>query len=163
MKKMMVLMAVAVLALPALALGATATAGKYTGKITSLSPDLNNKTVTADVKNDGSNTTAKVTYTDGTSEEWNWNDKTLTQKEFDKAGKVTQTYTATLTDGKYFVNCKDKAKNECDAGIDARNYWTLNTTPNGITYEVYGVSKDKKNDATAKAEKRHTFAFQLSK
>lgn len=163
MKKLLVVAVAVALALPAMAWGAGLKMGKYEGKITSVLPELNGKAVTADVKVTGTDSIAKVSYSDGTWEEWSWNDKVLNQKEFDKTGKVTQTYGATNAAGKYQVNCKDKVKNVCDADIDSRNYWTINTTPDGFTYEVYGVSKDKKSDTTAKVEKRHAFAFKVVK
>lgn len=162
MKKMMAVAVLALIALPAIAWSGSVTPGKYTVSITSVLPELNGKTAEAEAKVQGADNFLKVTMGDGTWEEWAWNNNTLTQKEFDKSGKVVNQYVATNSGGKYTINCKDKAKNDCDAGIDSRNYWTINTTPTGLTYEVYGVSKDKKSDPTAAVVKRHTFAFKAA-
>jgi hypothetical protein len=163
MKKILVAAVVVALALPALGWAGMPKAGKHEGKVTfSVDPKLNGQSLTADVKTEGSNTIATVSYAGG-KEIWTWNDKMLDQKEVDNTGKVLQEYKATFANGKYEVNCKDKAKNECDAGIDARNYWVINTAPDGAwTYEVFGIAKDKKSDATVKAEKRHTFSFKTA-
>lgn len=170
MKKLLVV--AVLLALPALAWSASPYTssfkdGKYEGTITSVLPDLNGKKATAEVKHVGDNVEMTVTY-EGGKEVWTLNDKTLVQKEVDpKTGKVGMTYgataakSATPAEQTFNVNCKDKTN--CDAGIDARNYWTLKAAPNTFTYLVYGVSKDKKADATAKAEKRHEFSFKLAK
>lgn len=163
MKKMLVAAAVVALVLPALAWSATAP-GKYQGTITSVLPDLNGKKCTAEVKNEGTNTVATVVYDNGDKEVWTWNDKMLDQKEYDKTGKMTQQYGATATTpGTYNINCKDKVKNDCDAGVDARNYWTIRANPDAFTYQVFGVPKEKKGDPTAKVERRHEFAFKLAK
>lgn len=162
MKKLMVVAVVVALALPAICMAGTAKPGKYEGKVTfSVDPKLNGQNVTADVKTEGTSTVATITYAGG-KEIWTWNDKTLDQKEVDNTGKVLQQYKANFANGKYELNCTDKAKNVGDAGIDCRNYWTINTTPDGFTYEVFGVGKDKQTDATAKAQKRHTFAFKAT-
>lgn len=162
MKKMMVVAVMALLVLPAAAWSANVAPGKYTTSITSVLPELNGKTFPAEAKLQGTDNFVKVSMPDGTWEEWTWNNKTLIQKEYDKAGKVVQQYTATNVGGKYMINCKDKAKNDCDAGIDSRNYWTINVSPNTITYVVYGVSKEMKGNPTAKTELRHTFAFKAA-
>lgn len=162
MKKLMVVAVVVALALPAICMAGTAKPGKYEGKVTfSVDPKLNGQNVTADVKTEGTNTVATITYAGG-KEIWTWNEKLLDQKEVDNTGKVLQQYKANFANGKYEVNCANKAKNECDAGIDSRNYWTINNTPDGFTYEVFGVAKDKKADTTAQAGKRHTFAFKAA-
>jgi len=174
MKKLYAVAVVVALALPVLAWSATPYTssfkdGKFEGTITSVIPDLNNKKVTAEVKHEGDKVVMTVSY-EGGKEIWAWDDKSLMQKEVDlKTGKVTQEYGATAAktpatnEQTFNVNCKDKAKNDCDVGIDSRNYWTLKTSPTEITYLVYGVSKDKKADATAKAEKRHEFTFKFTK
>ena len=165
MKKLMVVAVLVALALPVAAhAGIDATAGKYTGTaVVSADPSLNGKPLTAEVKKEGTNNVATITYPDGAKEVWKWNAKTLDQAELDKAGKEGQKYGATFTGNGYYVNCKDKAKNICDSDIDSRNYWIIDTTPDSFKYVVFGVSKDKKADATAKAEKRHEFAFKLAK
>lgn len=158
----MVLAVAVALAVPALAWSAPMT-GKYSGSFTfSVDPSLSGKPTTADVKSEGNKTTATV-VTEGSKEVWTWDDKTLNQKEYDKGGKVVQEYTATLQGDKFTINCKDKAKNDCDAGIDSRNYWQVKTTPETITYLVYGVPRDKKGDASAKVEKRHEATLKLGK
>lgn len=172
MKKLYAVVVAIALAVPALAWSASPYVssfkdGKYSGTISSkLVPDMNGKKVSLEVKHEGENAVLNVTYDDGTREVWTLNDKTLIQKELDKTNKVANTYGATApkpatdTEQSFNINCKDKAKNDCDAGVDARNYWTLKATPtNEIIYSYTGVPKDKKSDATAKVEKRFEFKF----
>lgn len=162
MKKWMFVVAVIALVVPALAWSAPMS-GKYSGSfVFSVDPSLNGKPSTAEVKSEGNKSIATVTTADS-KEVWTWDGKTLNQKEYDNAGKVTQEYTATLQGDKYVINCKDRAKNECDAGIDSRNYWQIKETPESISYMVFGVSRDKKGDTSAKAEKRHQAELKLVK
>lgn len=158
MKKLVILAVAVTLALPAAVMAANPAPGKYNCQITSVLPELNNQTCTAEVKQVGTKAEAKVTYKNGDAKSWAWDDKTLEQKEFDKAGKETQKYGATFANGRYNIN-GDKATNNCDAKVDCRNYWTIDTTPNAFTYQVYGVNKDKQSDSKAPAALRHTFKF----
>jgi hypothetical protein len=162
MKKMLVL-AVALVALPALASAATVncTPGQYSGKLWSVDSGLNGKTGTLTVTKEGEKCVMKF-KAEGASEIWEVSGNTLFQKEFDDSGKVLQEYKASLQGNNFVINCKDRAKNDCDAGIDYRNYWQLKTTPNEVIYTVYGVGSDKKADATAKAVKRHEFSFKMT-
>lgn len=171
MKKVALVAAVAVLALSSAAYAANFNsqfaAGNYEGKITSVSPEINNKPVNMELKQVGDNVVATVTY-EGGKEVWTWNDKVLNQQEVDlKANKTLLTYGATAagaaagTKQSYNINCKDKTANKCDADVDARNYWVLESAPNTIKYIVYGVDPKKKDDKTLKADKRHEFVFTL--
>lgn len=162
MKKFLVAVVVVALALPALAWSANIASGKYDGKIQSVLPELNGKTIKAEVKQAGTKTEATVTYDNGDKEVWTWDGAVLDQVELDKTGKEVQKYGAKFNSGKYEINCADKVANKCDAGVDKRNYWTINSTPNSFTYEVWGVGKDKMNDAAAAPAKRHTFTFNLT-
>jgi hypothetical protein len=121
--------------------------------------------VSMEVKHAGDNVVATVTYQDG-KEVWTWNDKTLNQQEIDvKTGKVVQQYgasasTDTTTNKQvYNINCTDKITNTCDAGIDARNNWTIEASTGKLKYTVLGVSKENKGNPAAKVEKRHEFTF----
>lgn len=167
MKKLLVALVVVALAVPMVA-SATATkwpgydAAKYKVNVPfSAAAELKGTTGDALVENGK----LVVTYMGG-KEIWTFDEKVLLQEEIDpKTGKVAMAYTATATGPvtgnkqTYHVNCKNKAANECDAGIDSRNYWVIEKTDNGLKYLVYGVPKDKKGDATLKAEKRHEFVF----
>jgi hypothetical protein len=174
MKKVYAVLVVAALAVPVLGWSATPYTssfkdGKYEGTITSVVPDLNGKKATAEVKHIGDNVEVTVAY-EGGKEVWTLNDKTLMQAEVDaKTNKPGDKYGATAAkpaatnEQTFNINCKDKAKNECDAGVDPRNYWTLKTGANEFKYLVYGVPRDKKGDPTVKVEKRHDFTFKLAK
>jgi hypothetical protein len=163
----MIVAVVLAIALPALVSASTYTssftAGPKTGTITSVLPDLNNKPATIEVKQVGDKVIGTAEFAGG-KEVWTWDDKTLEQQELDKTGKVISTYAATAAAAPagnkqtYNINCKDKANNVCDANADSRTYWTLESTPTGMVYTVYGVG-DKKNDKTAVALKRHEFKF----
>ncbi len=162
MKKLLVL-AVALVALPALASAATINCnpGQYSGKLWSVDTDLNGKTGTLTVTKEGEKCVMKF-KAEGANEVWELFGNTLVQREYDNAGKVLQEYKASLEGNNFVINCRDRAKNDCDAGIDYRNYWQLRTTPNEIIYTVYGVGAEKKNDASAKAIKRHEFSFKMT-
>lgn len=160
MKKVLVLAAVLAI-LPAIASAAvtfTCSSGNYNGKLTSISKDLNGKTGTLVVTKEGDKCVMKF-KTEGSNEVWEVSGNTLVQKEFDNAGKVTQQYAATASGDKYVINCKDKAKNDCDSGIDSRNYWKINTTPTTVDYMVYGVGDANKSNPTATVAERHKFSF----
>jgi len=174
MKRLLTALVVIALSLPVVAISAsnytnTFTAGKYAGTINSVIPELNGTKATATVTKAGNNVTITVVGT-GWKEVWTVNETTnkttLVQTEYDvKTNKPTQTYSAiatTPTTGnsqKFNINCVDKAANKCDAGVDARNYWVIETTPNTINYVVYGVAGTDKGNPTAKVNKRHTFTF----
>ncbi len=160
MKKSVLAVAVAVFAMSANAFAAV-TAGTYTGTITSVLPELNNQAVTMDLKLIGNKSVATVKYQGG-EEVWSWDDKVLDQQEIVN-GQPTLQYKAKVIDqpNVYHINCVDKTANKCDADVDSRNFWTLNTTPTSVTYIVNGVDPKKKSDPTAKAEKRHEFKFNL--
>ncbi|MFH1874608.1 MAG: hypothetical protein ABH859_05415 [Pseudomonadota bacterium] len=159
MKKILML-AVMLVVVPSLAQAATTChSGTYKGKLWSVSPDINKKEATLVVQQKGTDCVANF-QAEGATEEWTITaNNTLVQKEYDTNGNVVATYKATLNGDKYFINCADKTKNVCDAGIDARNYWVLKTTPTTFTYTVYGVDSAKKEDATATVNKRHEFTF----
>jgi len=160
MKKMLVL-AVALVVVPALGFAATTcNPGTYKGSLWSISKDLNGKSGMLTVAKSGDKCVFNF-KTEGSTETWEVAGNTLIQKEFDNAGKVASQYTATLNGDKYVINCKDKAKNDCDGGVDARNYWLLNSTTNGYTYTVYGVGTDNKSNPTAPVAKRHEFTFKM--
>ncbi len=164
MKKVLVL-AVAVVLLPAFASAATTTCnpGNYKGSLWSVSKDLNGKVGTLTVTKEGDKCVMKF-KTEGSNEVWELSGSTLVQKEFDTTGKVAQTYGATLQNDKFVVNCKDKAKNVCDGDVDYRNYWQLINTPDGgYKYIVYGVGQDNKSNPTAIVAKRHEFTFNPEK
>lgn len=162
MKKFLVVAVAVALSLPALAWSSAPTAGKYEGKITSEVKELNGQPVTMEVKTEGGKVVANVAFTDG-KEVWTWDDKTLTQKELGPDGKVAREYGATFTNGAYYVNCKDKAKNVCDADIDSRVNWKLVTTPDQINYILTGVAKAEKGDPNAKVRERINIALKLKK
>lgn len=175
MKKMLVLAVVVALAIPAMAWSASPYVssikdGKYEGTINSKNPDLNGQKVVMEVKHEGDVAVSTVTYKDAkgadNKEVWRIGEKNLDQQEFDaKTGKSGDKYGATATVAAtpnaqtFFINCKDKVKNDCDAGADARLNWTIKTGPDTVNYIVSGVTKDKKGDPTAKPEQRHDFAF----
>lgn len=168
MKKLLVVVALVAVSLPVLAWSASPyvtsfTDGKYQGKINSVDPSINGKVATMEVKHEGDTVVGTVTY-EGGKEIWKWNDKTLTQQEVDlKTNQPSQAYGATAsaapaTNKQLFnVNCKNKAANDCDAGIDANNTWTLTSASNTINYTVNG--KLKKGDAAAPVQKKHEFSF----
>jgi hypothetical protein len=162
---MLAVAVVVALAVPVLAWSATNIApGKYSGKINSVVPQLNGKSVNAEVKTQAENMVITVTYDDKTKEDWIVNPKTgtLTQKEYDAAGKMTQEYVATAKkpgEVDFYVNCKDAAKNVCDAGVKANSYWTIKNNPdNSWSYIFTGT-----RDANAPIAKRHEFIFKASK
>lgn len=159
MRKMLVVVVMLAI-VPALAKAATVTCtpGNYTGKIWSVSTDLNGKPGTLTVTKEGEKCVMNF-KAEGASEAWEFFGNTLVQKEFDKTGKLMDQYSATLQGDKYIINCKDRAKNDCDAGIDYRNYWVVKTTPTDVVYTVYGVGTEKKADTAAPAIKRHEFSF----
>lgn len=166
MKKMLIL-AVVLVALPVLAGAATVncTPGQYSGKLWSVDSGLNGKTGTLTVTRTVTREVEKCVMkfkAEGANEVWEVSGNTFVQKEFDNSGKVTQEYRANLEGSNWVINCKDRAKNDCDAGIDYRNYWQLKTTPSEVIYTVYGVGSDKKTDTTAKAAKRHEFSFKMT-
>jgi len=167
MKKLFML--VAVLLVPVLAEAGvnTLTPGHYEGTIVdSINPSMKGLKLNADVKTEGSNVVATVTY-EGGKEVWTWTDTTLTQEEIDLAtnkpvrqyGAVAAT-TPTGSQQRYAIRCTDKAKNVCDAGIDSRNAWEIETGANSLKYTVYGVaSAVEKANPAATAIKRHEFVF----
>lgn len=160
MKKMLVL-AVALVVIPAMGFAATTcNPGTYKGSLWSVAKDLNGKSGTLTVAKNGDKCVFNF-KTEGSSETWELVGNTLVQKEYDNTGKVTDSYTATLNGDKYVINCKDKAKNDCDAGIDSRNYWQLGNTTDGYKYVVYGVGTENKGNATAPVAKRHEFTFKM--
>jgi hypothetical protein len=160
MKKAMLLGAILVL-IPVMCFAETiCSPGNYTGKLWSIVPDLNGKRATLNVRKEGDKCVMNF-KTEGSSEIWELSGKTLLQKEFDNRGKVTQQYGATLERDKYIIDCKNRAKNECDGGIDSRHSWQLKMNPDEIIYTVYGVNGDKRNDPKAAAVKRHEFTFKI--
>jgi len=136
--------------------------GNYKGKLWSVVSDLNGKTGTLGVRKEGERCILNF-KTEGSNEIWELSGNTLIQKEFDNNGNITQQYGATLQGDKYLINCKDRAKNDCDGGVNSRNYWQIRTTPNEIVYTVYGVGSGKKYDAKAVAAKRHEFSFKMER
>ncbi len=160
MKKALVI-AAALVVVPAFGWAATTcNTGSYTGKIWSIDKALNGTTGNLEVKKDGEKCVMNFKAPEA-NEVWEISGKTLAQKEMDlKTSKVVQQYNANLegTD-KWAINCKDKAKNDCDAGVDSRNYWEIKTTPNEVVYSVYGVGSENKGKADAKVVKRHEFTF----
>lgn len=170
MKKLLLVAVVLALSVPVVAFGGTPYTdsfkeGKYRGTITSVVPDLNGKKAEMVVTREKDKVTATVTY-EGGKEIWSWDDKVLLQKEIDPAtGKEGMTYGATATkpattnSQAFNVNCKNKTKNECDAGADARFYWELKSSPSKIDYIVYGVAKEEFTKPEVQAKKRHTFSF----
>jgi len=136
----------------------TCNPGMYNGQLQSVLIDLNRKEGVLTVEKNGEKCIMNF-KTEGASEVWELNGKNLIQKEFDNSGKIVQQYSATLEGDKFVINCKDRTKNECDGGIDSRNYWQLVTTPSEVIYAVYGVSSDYRNDPNAVAMKRHEFTF----
>lgn len=170
MKKLLLVAVVLALSVPVVAFGGTPYTdsfkeGKYRGTITSVVPDLNGKKVEMVVVKKDGKIEAKVTG-DGVYEIWTWTDKELFHKEIDPAtGKEGMTYGATATkpattnSQAFNVNCKNKTKNECDAGADARFYWELKSSPSKIDYIVYGVAKEEFTKPEVQAKKRHTFSF----
>jgi hypothetical protein len=168
------LLCAALLLIPIAAMASTRSAsdiraGSYQGSITSVNPHLNDTSATLNLARDGENYVAKVRFADGTSEEWRWNDMSLTQKEFDRNARTTRQYTASAIEknaGKervYRVHCRNEAKNQCDAGIDARQYWVLIPAKDRLQYEAFGVNSEHRSDKQAKAVKRHSLAFRLQK
>jgi len=158
MKKVLVLVAVMAI-LPAIASAAlTCNPGTYNGKFTSVVKELNGKTGTLAVTKEGDKCTMKF-KAEGANETWEVAGNTLTQTEYDNTGKTTQKYTAAAQGDKWVINCKDRAKNDCDAGIDNRNYWKINTTPTTVDYLVYGVGDANKTNPTATVVERHKFSF----
>lgn len=186
MKKMLALVVVAVFALPAIAWSASPITslkdGKYEGTL-KVNPEavksekdvkkvevlkaIDNQKVVANVKHEGENAVANVTYytKDGkidTQEDWIWNQKTITQKDKEQSYSATATAPITSNVGTYAVNCKDKANNVCDAGVDARGSWTLNTTNDSLTYKYTNVTGDQKADKAAKAIDRITITLKAA-
>lgn len=142
--------------------GITCNPGTYRGKLWSVVPGLNGKSATLKV-NQEENKCVMHFKTEGSNEIWEISGNVLSQKEYNYTGKtITQQYDATLNRDKYVINCKNRTKNDCDGGIDHRNYWQLQTGPKEIIYSVYGVGTDKKNDSSAIAKKRHEFTFKLT-
>jgi hypothetical protein len=143
--------------------------GTYEGTTRSVSPEINDTKATLALTHQGDNVVAKVNLGNGVTEEWTWNEKTLTQKEYDTTGKVTRTYTANATgEAKdnaqtYAINCtsakKNKARNTCDGGVDARHTWTIGWNNNRVNYTVHGASQDDIKNLTAPAITRHELVF----
>ena len=160
MKKVTLLAAILIL-MPTLSLAETVcNPGNYTGKLWSIVPDLNGKKATLTVKKEQDKCVMNF-KTEGSNEIWELSGNTLFQKEFDNSGKIRHQYGATLEGDKYVINCKERAKNDCDGGIDSRHAWQLNMLPNEIIYAVYGVKTDKRSDPKAVASKRHEFVFKI--
>ena len=147
--------------------------GKYEGAFQSIVPQLNGQKAAVEVKTVGENVEATVVTggpADASKEVWTWNDKQLIQKEFDpKTNQVVKTYTATAekpatgSEQVYKINCKDRAKNQCDADIDGRNYWTIRALPDGFEYLVFGVPGTEKNNPAASTVRKHTLTLKLAK
>lgn len=163
MKKVLVLVAVMAL-LPAIASAAAiCNPGAFKGSLWSVAKDLNGKSGTLTVTKESDKCVMKF-KTEGSNEEWVLSGSTLIQKEYDNSGKVAQQYSATLKGDKFVINCKDQAKNDCDGGVDSRNYWQLLNTPEGgYKYVVYGVGTENKGNPTATVAKRHEFTFNPEK
>lgn len=167
MKKLLVVVVALALSLPMLAWSASSyvtafPTGKFKGEFKSVVPEQNGP-ATMEVKSEGGKVVATV-ESKGGKEVWSWDEKVLTQQEVDaKTNKVAQQYTATApaapagTKQTYKINCA--SANQCDAGIDSRNYWVIETTPNTIRYTVFGVSGDKKADPKATPVQRHDVTF----
>ncbi len=131
--------------------------GHYTGKLISLRQEVNGSEWSAVVNVENGYKVAKVKKLDFNYYEiWRWNDQTLIQEEFDDSTTPTSTYGATNDGGKYRVNCKDRAKGDCDAGVDPSKYWIISATADGFTYEGWQM---RNGDVT----KIHTFNFKLVK
>lgn len=147
----------------------TIKSGTYEGTFTSVVPAYNGQKATAVVTNKGNEIELTVSSAPGTTDPWKevWtlSCNTLVQKELDpKTGAPGKSYGASAAqpcNGTYNVN-KNAANGACDAGIDCRNYWTVQSTNNGFIYSGYGVPKEKKADATAKAEQRFSVPFKIS-
>lgn len=134
------------------------TPGHYKGKIWSVSNDLNGKTGTLTVSKQNEKCVMHF-KTEGARETWEFSGHNLVQKEFDRFGKLKDQYGATLQEGKYIIDCQNREKNKCDAGIDHRQYWLITITPDEVIYSVFGVGLEKKADKAAQASKRHEFSF----
>lgn len=170
MKKIVVTLVAVAVSLPMVVMGASNFTssfkdGKYNLAISSVLPDLNNKKGTAEVKHEGNQVVATVNY-DGGQEVWKWDDKTLTQEEIDlKTNKTVDKYGATAereptaTSQTYNINCKNKATNDCEAGVDARNKWTLEAVNAGFKYSYTGVAKADKGKMDVPVAKRFEFNF----
>ncbi len=163
MKKLATALCVVLVAFAFSAWAGTLTPGTYKGTSTSsILPEVNGQTATATVKTEGNKVIATVVTKDGT-EVWTWDNSVLRQDELDAAGKVATTYSAKLVDGKYQVNCADRAKNICDAEIDASASWAINNTDNSFTYTYYNIAKNQKTNPTTQNAERIKTVFTLAK
>ena len=86
----------------------TLTTGKYAGTTTSIVPEINGQTATADVKTEGTKTVANITYPDNTKEVWTWDGTKLVQQELDATGKVVASYTANNVNEIGRASCRER-------------------------------------------------------
>jgi hypothetical protein len=153
MKRVVLIALLAVLALPAAATAASTfdglQEGTYTGTFNAPAvKEMNGTPVTMTLKKVGTDFEANVTFKDGSTEVWRFNDTSLTQTEIDpKTNKTGMKYGATKAKTTtnsitYNVNCADAANKKCDADIDNRANWTLvKTGNNALTYKYFGVAR----------------------
>ncbi len=171
MKKLLTLALALTFALPAFAhtpspFVAAVKDGTYDGTIHSVPwPNLEGKKAKMTVKHEGGKVVADVTF-EGHAEKWHFDDKTLKQTEHELAtGKLTKEYAATAqkpataTEQVYGVNCTDRAKNICEAEIDARATWTVKVTADGMSYSYTGVHKHQKGDPKVQPETKFDIQF----
>jgi hypothetical protein len=138
--------------------------GTYKGKTYSVTHGLHQKDATLKVTKSGETCTMKFDAPDAeTWEIWELTGNRLVQQDLDKKGKLIQKYGATLEvrDGQegYFVDCKDKGK--CDAKVDNRYFWRIETPKDRVVYSVWGVAPAKQNDPAAQPRKRHEYDLKL--
>ena len=162
--KKLVLVAVMVLALPAMAWSAPCfvNSGNYKATINSPAvPDMNGKTATATVKTEGDNCVAEVTFYDGAKEKWVFNDKSLTQTELADGRSYKALAKTPLNNNtqSYNVFCANPNSPTCDAGIDSRGVWTLKSTNDGFSYSYTGVAMKDAGKKEIQPSKRFEFTF----
>lgn len=174
--KKIITVAIAVMAVSAVAQAAADSLitaikpGNYSAVLSSkIKPENNGKQATAKVE--AKDNKVVVTFQEAGStgkEVWTLDGKTLTQAEFDAAGKEVAKYAATATPQTatapartFAVNCADRAANKCDNNIPSTYSWTIKPTADGFVYSMNGP-QDKKNPASPIVE-RGAYTFKMSK
>lgn len=142
--------------------------GIYTATMESMWTTANGKHWKAEVLKENGKTIAKCEILSSAKwsykELWVWDDQTLVQTENGwglTTGPDSKTYTATNTNGKYIVNCKNRESGDCDGGMEPSRYWTITATDDGFVYEAWGVPRGQ--DQTGTPARIHRLAFKLKK
>lgn len=165
MKKLLIAVVLVALVVPVMAFGANPYSNvkpELKGMMTSsVVAEANNKKMSATTKLEGDTAVVTVSFEDGTREVWKIANDTIMHNELDKDGKVVATYGGKAQDltkaneRTFFVNCKDKAKPDCDQGLDPRGHWKVISKSNGgLIYTYNNVAKNEVGNQSAVVKER---------